>query len=66
MSETPATYTAEPLTARAPSPIMSLPAFDLKAYAEMQLLVLTTQINYWRKQLGQNPKRCPHCGGELK
>jgi hypothetical protein len=56
----------QPLTPARCNDTMPPTLFDIKAYAEMQLLVLTTQINYWRKQLGMNPKRCPHCGGDLK
>ena len=41
-------------------------AIDMKGFAEMQVMVLTTQLNFWRKQLGYNPKRCPHCGKTLK
>ncbi len=42
------------------------PYFDWHKFAEMQVQVLQTQLNYWRAQLGYNPKRCPHCGEVLK
>lgn len=48
------------------SPIAQM--FDWRAYAEMEMRVLVTRLNWWRKQLGMNPlhSKCPHCHGELK
>lgn len=35
-------------------------------YFEMRIRVLQTELNWIRHVLGENPKRCPQCGKELK
>ena len=35
-------------------------------YHQLMIRLLSAQVNYHRRALGQNPKRCPHCAGELK
>jgi hypothetical protein len=37
-----------------------------RADLQNQLRVLMTRINWIREQLGENPKRCAHCGELLK
>jgi hypothetical protein len=63
--ETPATYTVSPLTPRAASDNISLPPIDWRAFLEMRLRVLQTELNAIRVMLDK-PQRCPHCKCELK
>jgi hypothetical protein len=50
-----------------PIPIsMLLSVEDWRKYLELQELVLRTQLNWVREQLGKNPKRCPKCGEVMR
>lgn len=41
-------------------PVMEL----LDEYFHLRVRELQTELNWIRKQLGYNPKRCPNCGYE--
>jgi hypothetical protein len=53
------------LSARGDSDTISTSPFDWRALAQLQIMVLQTQLNFWRKQVGQYPK-CKHCGCEIR
>lgn len=47
------------------APSDALPAW-FRLYLENRYMTLMNEVNELRRLLGRNPKRCPHCGGELK
>lgn len=52
-------------TARAGDTI-PLPPFEWRKYLEGQRVMLRMWLADVERMLGYNPKRCPHCGQELK
>jgi hypothetical protein len=57
----------QPLTPRAANDTMPpISPFDWKKYLEGQRIMLRMWLNDVERMLGYNPKRCPHCGNELK
>ena len=55
----------QPLIAEAVHDTMEL-RDNWRTYLELRLRVLMTELNWVRLQLGENPRRCPHCGEMLK
>lgn len=46
-------------------PPSEMPAW-FRTFLESHYIALMQEVNSTLRQLGRNPKRCPHCGGELK